>query len=619
MAILDPRHQLILFSGKGGVGKTTLSSALSQQLALAFPQQQFLLVSTDPAHSLGDIWQCPIGDEPTWIYSNLQVRALDAARLLSQFKDKYVPALSLIAERASWLEREDLVPLWDLTWPGVDELMAVLEINRLLATAAVDTVILDTAPTGHTLRLLSLPDFLENLLGVFQAFQDKHRALQQHFTGQVQADTADQFLAEIQQDLQAGQARLRDPQSTAIALVMLPEPMSLAETERFISQLRARTLPIQQIFVNQLVTAASPRFPAQQACLRSLQTHVSGYTFWGIPWLPQEPLGSQALAALVAQIQPLETFLVDCSSSAGVTPQVPAVPQQRLRDQIPRGIRLLICGGKGGVGKTTVAASLAWMLAQGDPDRRVLVVSIDPAHSLGDCLGVPLGQDPVPIRSNLWAQEMDAAAILAQFRQDYLEDMVAILASDPDQVSLNYDALAWRRLLDMPPPGLDEIMALINVLAAQERYDLIVVDSAPTGHLLRFLEMPTALEGWLDLALKLWLKYRDRVGRVELAQRLRTLRQQVRLLQNQLRDPQFTCFIPVLNPEQAVLAETERLLLKLHELGIPHPCAVLNRVAADDRDPLLMHHQKILAGIPFPAVVLPFHPDPRPQVLAAYL
>ncbi|MEN9265704.1 MAG: ArsA family ATPase, partial [Thermostichales cyanobacterium BF4_bins_65] len=205
MTILDPQKRLILLSGKGGVGKTTLSSALSQELAWTFPERQFLLVSTDPAHSLGDIWQCPVGDDPRRVHPNLQVRALDAARLLRDFKAQYVPALSLIAERASWLEREDLLPLWDLSWPGVDELMALLEIHRLLAAGVVDTVILDTAPTGHTLRLLALPQFLENLLGVFQIFQEKHRALQEHFGGQIQPDPADHFLKEMQQQLEAGQ------------------------------------------------------------------------------------------------------------------------------------------------------------------------------------------------------------------------------------------------------------------------------------------------------------------------------------------------------------------------------------------------------------------------------
>ncbi|MEN9205920.1 MAG: ArsA family ATPase [Thermostichales cyanobacterium DRC_bins_46] len=611
MTILDPQKRLILLSGKGGVGKTTLSSALSQELAWTFPERQFLLVSTDPAHSLGDIWQCPVGDDPRRVHPNLQVRALDAARLLRDFKAQYVPALSLIAERASWLEREDLLPLWDLSWPGVDELMALLEIHRLLAAGVVDTVILDTAPTGHTLRLLALPQFLENLLGVFQIFQEKHRALQEHFGGQIQPDPADHFLKEMQQQLEAGQAQLQDANKTAIWLVMLPEALSLAETQRFIRELQNRQLPLQGILVNQIVSPASPRFPAQQQQLRFLEQQFHPYQRWGIPWLAQEPLGSRGLAEVVAAIRPLQAFVEEVEVEGGLV--LPPRPLQRLSQYLPVGVRLVICGGKGGGGKTTVAASLAWALANRDPGQRLLLVSIDPAHSLGDCLGVGLGQEPRPILDNLWAQEVDAEVILGQFRQDYLEEMVAILAGDGELMS--YDALAWQRMLAMPPPGLDEIMALINVLAAQDTYDLIVVDSAPTGHLLRFLEMPAALEGWLDLALKLWLKYRDRIGRMELAQRLRHLRHQVKQLQSQLRDPQVTAFVPVFNPEQAVLAETQRLLSKLDEIGIPHPCAVVNRV----EDTQMSGQQPWSEQLGVPVVVVPFHPDPRPQVLAAYV
>ncbi|GAB4210312.1 MAG: arsenical pump-driving ATPase [Synechococcales cyanobacterium] len=615
MGILTAQPRLIVLSGKGGVGKTTLSSALSLQLAQESPQQRLLLVSTDPAHSLGDIWQQPISDTPRSVLANLAIRALDAAQLLEDFKQRYVPALSLIAERASWLEREDLVPLWDLTWPGVDELMALLEINRLLQTNQVDTVILDTAPTGHTLRLLALPDFLDNLLGVFQAFQDKHRAMQRHFTGSFQVDAADQFLVDIQTDLHAGQARLRDPEQTAMWLVMLPEAMSIAETQRFTQSLEQRRISVQGIVVNQLVSAASARFPAQQQSLRQLQHTLGSLPLWGLPWLATEPLGSQALQEMVGLLRPLAEFIRD---EPPLPPVIPAIPSESILDQIPASVRLILCGGKGGVGKTTVAASLSYALAARDPAATLLVVSIDPAHSLGDCLGVALSGDPQAIGEHLHAQEVDAEAILAQFRHDYLEDMVAILASDPDQIALNYDALAWQRLLNMPPPGLDEIMALINLLAHQERYGVIIIDSAPTGHLLRFLEMPDALEGWLNLALKLWLKYRDRVGHIELAQRLRSLRQQVKTLHTQLRDPQLTCFITVLNPEQAVLAETQRLMETLNHLGIPHPFAILNRVATDPRDPLYPRHQQVMATLAFPYRVLPFHPDPNPHTLSAY-
>jgi arsenite-transporting ATPase len=231
LSLLSPCQRLLLFSGKGGVGKTTLTCALARHLAQAQPERRLLLLSTDPAHSLGDVLGIPVADVPQPLpdWPNLQVRALQAEVLLQDFKQTYGPALELIAERGSWLAKEDLLPLWDLDWPGVDELMAILEVNRLLAGQEVDTVILDTAPTGHTLRLLELPDFLDNLLAVFATFQAKHREVVQSLTGAYRPDEADAFLARLQSELEGGKARLTDPESTAAWLVLIPEPLSVAD------------------------------------------------------------------------------------------------------------------------------------------------------------------------------------------------------------------------------------------------------------------------------------------------------------------------------------------------------------------------------------------------------
>jgi len=208
--LLLASQRLLLFSGKGGVGKTTLTCALARQLAQVDPQRRLLLMSTDPAHSLGDVLQISVTDvaQPLPDRPNLQVRALQAEILLRSFRQTYGPALELIAERGSWFGREDLLPIWDLAWPGVDELMAILEVNRLLAREEVDTVILDTAPTGHTLRLLELPDFLDNLLAVFATFQAKHREIAQALTGTYRPDEADAFLALLLGDLAGGQSPL---------------------------------------------------------------------------------------------------------------------------------------------------------------------------------------------------------------------------------------------------------------------------------------------------------------------------------------------------------------------------------------------------------------------------
>jgi len=167
------------------VGKTTLSCALAQALAECFPQDRVLLLSTDPAHSLGDVLQVPVEASalPVGDWPNLSVRALDARSLLATFKERYGNTLELLLERGSFVEAADLGPVWDLNWPGIDELMGILEIQRLLREGEVERVVVDMAPSGHSLNLFGLMDFLDRLLEALELFQENHRPLQQTFGG----------------------------------------------------------------------------------------------------------------------------------------------------------------------------------------------------------------------------------------------------------------------------------------------------------------------------------------------------------------------------------------------------------------------------------------------------
>ncbi|MBD0328159.1 MAG: arsenic transporter, partial [Pyrinomonadaceae bacterium] len=126
--------RLALFSGKGGVGKTTFACGFAQRLAHQFPDEHILLLSTDPAHSLGDVLQIAVDDTPRSLPNlpNLQVRVLDAKALLEAFRRQYGAVLELLVERGSFVEGSDLSPVWDMGWPGLDELMALLEIERIL-------------------------------------------------------------------------------------------------------------------------------------------------------------------------------------------------------------------------------------------------------------------------------------------------------------------------------------------------------------------------------------------------------------------------------------------------------------------------------------------------------
>ena len=589
----DPLR-LALFSGKGGVGKTTLSCGFARRWAQRFPSEQILLLSTDPAHSLGDVLQMAVGDVPQVMSDlpNLQVRSLDAQALLQAFKADYGKVLEILVERGSFVEGEDLSPIWDLSWPGLDELMGILEIQRLLREQAVDRVVVDMAPSGHTLNLFGLMDFLDGFLGALDLFQEKHRVITQRFSGQYKPDGSDRFLTDMKADLASGRQLLQDPVQTACCVVAIPEPMSYLETRRFIDALAQLQIPVGGLFVNHI--SLDRATPEQQELLTKFQMifHDHSQPVLGVLKQPQEPIGFAAIDSLISQIQPVSALLV---TPAIATPfALPPKLLPSLPNFLIEGKRLILVGGKGGVGKTTVAGAIAWHLAAAHPDKNIRVISIDPAHSLGDALGMPLTHQPTQISANLSAQEIDAKQVLEQFREDYLWELAAMMSGDTGDESLQiaYTPQAWRQIVAQALPGIDEMLSLITVmeLLEQGKQDLIVLDTAPTGHLLRFLEMPTALADWLAWIFKLWIKYQDSVGRTELMGRLRTLRQRVMQTQKKLKDANHTEFIGVLQAQTAIVAEAERLTQSLADLGMSQRYIVHNRFEP---------HQVLAA--PFPA------------------
>ncbi len=585
LEVYDTLH-LALFSGKGGVGKTTLSCGFARQWAQQFPDQQILLLSTDPAHSLGDVLQMTVSDTPHPVSDlpNLQVRSLDAEALLQAFKNRYGKVLELLVERGSFVEGDDLGPVWDLSWPGLDELMSILEIQRLLRSQAADRIVVDMAPSGHTVNLFKLMDFLDGFLDALDLFQEKHRVISTSFTGRYTPDEADAFLLDMRAELTSGRQLLQDQTHTACLVVAIAEPMSYLETQRFLKSLQTLHLPCGGILVNHLL--AQPievdAYREQQSVLREFLALADQLPVFVSFQQAQEPVGSSALDQLIAQTK---TVTAENLATYDLPPSEPDWPVKippGFVDFIAEQRRLILVGGKGGVGKTTVAAAIAWGMAQRHPDHKVRVISIDPAHSLGDAFGTVLGHQPVQLMDTLSGQEVDATQMLDQFRNDYLWELADMMSGDSDAqdtLQIAYGPAAWRQIVSQALPGIDEmlsLMAVIDLIENQEQ-DLIVLDTAPTGHLLRFLEMPTALGDWLAWIFKLWIKYQDVVGRTELMGRLRSLRQRVMQAQKKLKDPQYTEFIGVLQAQSAIVAETTRLAQSLQALGVQQRYIVHNR------------------------------------------
>ena len=259
-------------------------------------------------------------------------------------------------------------------------------------------------------------------------------------------------------------------------------------------------------------------------------------------------------------------------------------------------LKIIMFGGKGGVGKTSCAASSAiWAAEHG---KNTLIISTDPAHSLGDSLGVELAPGiPTPIEDidNLTALEINPKANMAEFRGlteiNPLEEMgmgdmmegMPLLGDLEDLTSMN-------------PPGIDEALAfgkILEFIETEHDYDLVIFDTAPTGHTLRFLGLPETLSGWIGKLIKMRMKLGNMFGALkrmftreekksdDSLEMLEKLNQSILNAREDLTNPTKNSFVVVMIPEEMAILETGRLLNELIKYDIPVSNIVVNQLYQD--------------------------------------
>src|SRR6266567_716133 len=295
--------QLLIFGGKGGVGKTTCATAAALRFAKTSPQSSFLLVSTDPAHSLMDSLA---GYHPP---DNLKVLELDAREYLADFKKHDNDKLRGIAARGTFLDDGEINRFLDLSLPGLDELMAFLEVAAWVGNGSYDCIIVDSAPSGHTLRLLAMPEFLRKWLGMLEALLAKHRYMKWAFSRSVHRDELEAFLEELSGSVKRVEGLLQDPARCRFVPVMLAEAMSLRETVSIVSEVHRLRLPMTDIVINKIfpenacAACRDERFRQVQE-LRNLfcQTHLAKLAVWIVPLFSDEVRGGEALGTFWDQV-----------------------------------------------------------------------------------------------------------------------------------------------------------------------------------------------------------------------------------------------------------------------------------------------------------------------------
>ena len=242
--------------------------------------------------------------------------------------------------------------------------------------------------------------------------------------------------------------------------------------------------------------------------------------------------------------------------------------------------RLLLFGGKGGVGKTTTSTSTAVGLA--DAGLKVLLVSSDPAHSTSDSLGVQLGSEPSEVEGvpGLWGLELDPESRISDHIPKLTESLGPLMGGESADLNAS----------EMILPGLDEAMAFDELLKHLENpgWDVIVFDTAPTGHTLRFLALPEIIEKWADKIIKMHrvtggiraMMFGSKEGD-KLKEELDKFRRRVLHVRRILCNPEVTRFTLVTIPEKMGVNETVRAYKSLAEFELPVTGCVINRMTPD--------------------------------------
>ena len=560
----------LFFTGKGGVGKT--STACATAIALADRGRRVLLVSTDPASNLDEVLDTSVGTAPTPVpgAGGLAALNVDPEQAAAAYRERVIGPYRRVLPDSTVARVEE-----QLSGACTVEIAAFDEFTELLAddtiAAAYDHVVFDTAPTGHTLRLLALPAAWTTFMGDGTGTS---------CLGPLSGLRAQQWR------YAAAVATLSDPARTTLLLVTRPDLAALTEAERAGAELRRLGISSQRLIINGVFTATAgtqdPLAAALEAqskdALTSMPVGLAELTRTTVPLLVRSPLGIAGLRELAAtdgsSTQAADVTLAEAPETARFSDVVDGIAAQ--------GHGLVMTMGKGGVGKTTVAGAVAVALAA--RGHQVQLTTTDPAAHVagvlgGDASGVQVARiDPVAETAAYTAEVLAAAG------RDLDPGARAVLEED------------------LASPCTEEI-AVFRAFArtvARAQDGFVVLDTAPTGHTLL-----------LDAA---------RSYHRELDRQTGQLPDQVVHLLDRLRDPLHTDVLLVAVPEATPVHEAARLQVDLVRSGITPTVWVVNQslLASTPTDPTLRaraneearHLHEVSTGLALRTVVLPHSPAP---------
>jgi arsenite/tail-anchored protein-transporting ATPase len=584
--------KLTFVVGKGGVGKTTVSCALALHLAATNPRHSTMLISTDPAHSLADMLQIKGRAGPqrlAGVKGRLSLWQIDSGREFEKFLSGNRDQILDIVESGTFFSKEEIAPLLDTTLPGMAEVAALLAIQKLLEEGKHDHIVVDTAPFGHTLRLFELPAHFQRFLDFLDVAASRDALLAQRFGGRL-SRPGNAFLEHWQGTVQQIKNAFGS-RDAEILLVTTPETFSINEAVRSLESLErsAAEMRVSGVVFNRVVTHKE-RCPR---CRRRAEAAIKALAFWKnkFPRMPRllgpdpgNPLLGTSLLRRFGDV----VFGGGKGNLTAEPPRKSTTELQFAKAEWPASMsRLGFTVGKGGVGKTTTTAALAVHSRATHKELEVTVCSTDPAPSLDDIFEREIGDKPVQVLgdSGLRALEMDSVAEFRRWAARLREklDSATSMESGGLHVDLSFEKQVFAALMDVVPPGVDEVFAIVRIIdLLQSKSGRVLIDMAPTGHALELLRMPERILLWSRLLLKSLASHRTLSVAQDVAVELAELGQRVRKLLEVMRDRNQSRVWAVMLAEPVPDRQTQRLLAALKDLSLAVDSVFVNRILVDE-------------------------------------
>ena len=547
----------IFFSGKGGVGKTTMACATA--VHYANEGKKTLIVTTDPASNLADVFETEIGHKISPLLDNLWGMEIDPDIATEEYREKMLsPMRAVMPENVMTVLEEQFDSPCTTEIASFDRFVDFMVAEKEGKGEKYDVVIFDTAPTGHTIRLLELP-------------VDWSKHIEESAKGS--GNTCIGPVASIQENkarYDEATSLLGDAERTTFMFVLQPEETSVYETKRSSRELKEIGVKNVELIINGILPEEvckhpffKSRFDMQQKYIKLIESEF--------PVKTRKMYQRDGEIKGVERIVNIEKDLFANSDKQTYSIGNGELLEKEFHDFTPDSIDEIITSngntksifftGKGGVGKTVISVATAYKFAQ--DGYKTLLLTTDPASHIGEVLEQQITDHIQKVENvdNLWSVIVDQEKATEEYKQRIIEESKSKYSEDM--------MIAIKEELESPcteeMAAFDKFMAYVE----SDDYDFVVFDTAPTGHTLRLLELP--------------FDYNDQVGMMvttnEKSQKAKSVTQQrFDKVIAKMRDPEQSIFSFVVYPESTPVVEAYRAMLDLKKAGIQTQFVVANQV-----------------------------------------